>query len=233
MENSLGSKIAALRKGKMLKQSDVADKMAALGCSVNPTKVSKWETDYTEPSVREFLALCHVLDVKDMQWEFAGRHTGLLAGFNNAGRKKARELLDLLFKIEEYRDDPQETVYSKPRLLPLYDIAVSAGTGNFLEEGNFKMISVPDYVPGSADFALRISGNSMEPLYRDKQIIWVKEVPVVRDGEIGIFLYDGNAYCKIFVEEQDGVYLRSMNEAYDDIPVNENNVFKVFGKVVS
>ncbi len=216
----------------MLKQSEVAEKMAALGCHVNTKKISKWETNYTSPSVDEFLALCHVLDVRDIQWEFAVRHIGPLAGFNAAGRQKAKELLDLLFKIDEYRDEPAQSG-GTPRLLRLYDIAVSAGTGNFLEDSNFKMIEAPSYVPASADFALCISGDSMEPLYRDSQIIWIKEQLEIRDGEIGVFLYDGNTYCKVLVMEEGGVVLRSLNESYDDITVNENNVFRVFGKVVS
>jgi phage repressor protein C with HTH and peptisase S24 domain len=48
-----------------------------------------------------------------------------------------------------------------------------------------------------------------------------------------VFLYDGNTYCKLLVEAEGGLVLRSLNESYDDISVNENNVFRVLGKVVS
>ena len=48
---------------------------------------------------------------------------------------------------------------------PVSNLRVSAGTGSFLDEDNFEMVSFPENaVPAEADFGVRVSGNSMEPV---------------------------------------------------------------------
>ena len=48
------------------------------------------------------------------------------------------------------------------------NLSVSAGTGAFLDEGSFEMVSFPaSTVPDGADFGVRVSGDSMEPVYHD------------------------------------------------------------------
>ena len=122
--------------------------------------------------------------------------------------------------------------YESPRLLRLYDIPVSAGTGNFLSDSSYEMIEAPNYVPIAVDFALRVSGDSMEPLLQDGQVIWVKEQDVLDNGDIGIFTYSDDVYCKKLIADGRKAYLRSLNSAYEDIEILEDYGFSVLGKVV-
>jgi len=122
--------------------------------------------------------------------------------------------------------------YESPRLLRLYDIPVSAGTGNFLSDSSYEMIEAPNYVPIAVDFALRVSGDSMEPLLQDGQVIWVKEQDVLDSGDIGIFTYSDDVYCKKLIADGRKAYLRSLNSAYEDIEILEDYGFSVIGKVV-
>ena len=108
---------------------------------------------------------------------------------------KAQEFIDLLFQDDKYRDEPME-VHEAPRLYRLYGIPVSAGTGNFLDDSGYDMIKAPSYVPDAVDFALRVSGDSMEPLFQDEQVIWVKEQEILKNSEIGVIIYYGDVYCK-------------------------------------
>ena len=73
----------------------------------------------------------------------------------------------------------------------------------------------------------------MEPQYVNGQLVWVHEQPTLENGEIGIFFLDGCAYIKKLHITQGNMELVSLNSKYDPIPVTENSVFKVFGKVVS
>ena len=120
-----------------------------------------------------------------------------------------------------------------PRILRLYDLPVSAGTGNFLDDSSYEEIEAPSYVPVAVDFALRVSGDSMEPLIRDGQVIWVKEQEVLDNGEIGIFAYSGDVYCKKLIADGARAYLRSLNPVYEDIEILEDFGFRAIGKVVS
>ena len=108
-------------------------------------------------------------------------------------------------------------IYQLPRrTLNLYDLPVSAGAGQFLDSDHFSEMEVGDEVSPDADFGVRVSGDSMEPLYLNGQIIWVHQQETLEDGEIGIFFLDGEAYVK----------------KYAPIKVSSGSVFSTFGKVV-
>ena len=231
MEISLGMRLMELRKAKNLTQKALAERMGEHGFVVYNKTIYNWEKGLAQPSVPHFLALCDILGVDDALWTFAGLRRGLYAGLNQAGREKARELIDLLFHIDMYRDEPAPPG-AAPRLLRLYDIPVSAGMGNFLDESGYETIEVPDYVHENADFALRVSGDSMEPLFQDGQVIWIKEQETLVSGDIGIFTYFDDVYCKKLIVDGGVARLRSLNQEYEDIEIKEDHGFKTIGKVV-
>ena len=243
-------------------QKDVASKLSDYGFNVKPKTIYNWEKELSQPSVPQFIALCDILDVDDVLWRFASIPKGPYAGLNRNGRQKAREMIDLLFQIDAYKDiigkggvgarggkviedkpfyddlenetdfDLSGQFHGSPRLIRLYDIPVSAGTGNFLDDSSYEMIEAPSYVPIAVDFALRVSGDSMEPLLQDSQVIWVKEQEVLDTGDIGIFSYSGDVYCKKLIADGRKAFLRSLNPAYEDIEILDDFGFKVLGKVV-
>ncbi len=92
---------------------------------------------------------------------------------------------------------------------------VSAGTGQFLDNDSYEEVEVGPEVPETADFGVRISGDSMMPRYLYKQIVWIRKTDELNDGEIGIFYYNGNAYCKKLLCKKNGTYLISLNDKYD------------------
>ena len=121
--------------------------------------------------------------------------------------------------------------------MPVYELRVSAGSGNlwcdeFFETIPFKASEIPD----RADFAMRISGDSMEPRILDKSLVWVKKCPWVEDGQIGVFVHDGEVYCKKFKidpNDRDIAYLLSLNDTeYEPIKVERDDDFGVIGKVL-
>lgn len=123
--------------------------------------------------------------------------------------------------------DIRQTFAGK-RLIRLYDIPVSAGFGNFLDNGEYEMIEVESTMPDSADYAVRVSGDSMMPRFEDRQIVFIQEQPALDEGEIGIFCLNHDAYIKKLGRG----CLISLNSDYDPIPIREHDEFKVFGKVV-
>ncbi len=115
------------------------------------------------------------------------------------------------------------------RTLPLYDLPVSAGVGVMLDGDSTEEITVSDNSrTREADFALRISGNSMEPRYRDGDILLVQETDTVEFGELGIFILDGNGFFKVF----GGDRLYSLNPEYGDILLKDFEDVRVAGRVI-
>lgn len=228
MQN-LGEKLAALRRRAGLSQKELAERLTLYGVHVTNQAVSKWEKGLTQPGAEQFLALCRALDVENLGAEFLGRRTGMLRDLNDAGVRKLREYADLLRASGLYA---LPTEQSGERVLPLYTLAVSAGTGQFLDSDDFETVIVGAEVPDTADYGVRVAGNSMEPRYADGQTVWVQYRRTLRSGEIGIFLYDDNAYLKQLVVDDSGVRLHSLNPDYGDIPIRSAGELRILGKVV-
>ncbi|MBE6646853.1 MAG: helix-turn-helix domain-containing protein [Ruminococcaceae bacterium] len=115
------------------------------------------------------------------------------------------------------------------RSIELYDLPVSAGPGVYLFETESTSINIPDNAEtSSADFALRIKGNSMEPKYRDGDVLLVEECDAVEYGELGIFILDGDGYFKKY----GGDRLISLNPEYSDIMLKNFDEVSCCGRVV-
>ena len=115
------------------------------------------------------------------------------------------------------------------RAVSLFDMPVSAGAGVFVDSPATEEIMIPDNDrTREADFALKISGNSMEPKYRDGDVLLVSNTDYVEVGELGIFILDGNGYFKIY----GGDRLISMNKVYGDILLKDFENVSCVGRVV-
>ena len=118
------------------------------------------------------------------------------------------------------------------RTLPLYSLAVSAGTGQFLDGEDYEMVEVGQEVPEGSNFGVRVAGDSMEPEFHDGQTVWVRQQRSLLTGDIGIFLYGGSAYLKQLVALKDSMALHSLNPAYADIVISPELPLRVLGKVL-
>ena len=119
--------------------------------------------------------------------------------------------------------------------IPICELLITAGLGNYWDNISFEMMPFrPDEVPDKADLGVRISGNSMEPKISDGDIVWVKECSQVENGEIGIFIFDGDAYCKKLKKDTKKrlLYLVSLNPDYDPIKVGPDDRFYTIGRVL-
>jgi phage repressor protein C with HTH and peptisase S24 domain len=106
------------------------------------------------------------------------------------------------------------------RQVPLLGFA-EAGTGGFFDDGGFPAGFGWDEIalPGPADessYALKVSGDSMLPLYRDGDVIIVSPTAPVRRGDrVVVKTTDGEVMAKILKKQnQSGMELASFNPAH-------------------
>ena len=230
MSVNIGEILNIRRRELGLSQSELARRLGGEGVEVTNQAISKWENGNTLPNARQFLALCRALEIDDIGGEFfGGSRGGLLAGLDSLGRKKAMEYIELLRDSGRYAVQPEPV---RLRSLPLYSLAVSAGTGQFLDSEDYEMTEVGPEVSESANFGVRVAGDSMEPEFHDGQTVWVRQQHSLMTGEIGIFLYDGCAYLKQLVAAGDHLALHSLNPAYPDIKISPELPLRVLGKVL-
>ncbi len=139
-------------------------------------------------------------------------------------------------------DAPTATILSVPpsrmdrtpaglrrRSIGLYDMPVSAGVGEFLSDGERTDIVIPDDPrTAEADYALRISGDSMEPKYHSGDILLIQTTESVEEGELGIFVLDGAGFFKKY----GGDHLISLNPQYPPIRLKDFEQVSCCGRVV-
>lgn len=114
--------------------------------------------------------------------------------------------------------------------MPIAEVAAGAGISTpFYENNMFSKQDFPEsVVPSNAECGIPISGDSMEPVYPDGCIVWVKKGFGANYGDVVIAILDGCPYCKIY----DKAGLRSYNSMYPIRKVTDGNTFSIFGKVV-
>ncbi|HAR6524958.1 TPA: helix-turn-helix domain-containing protein [Staphylococcus pseudintermedius] len=107
----------------------------------------------------------------------------------------------------------------------------SAGTGETLIDGVEFTTQYNGHIPNH-DFALQVNGDSMEPMFEDKEIIFIDKTKQINSGQIGIFVIDGEAYLKkVFISDK-GIRLVSLNSKYPDLHFDSSHDIKVAGKVI-
>ncbi|MGN0597088.1 MAG: helix-turn-helix domain-containing protein [Ruminiclostridium sp.] len=112
--------------------------------------------------------------------------------------------------------------------IPLYDTCVSAGTGIDIDYTSSDPIQVSSDEFDDTDFAVRVSGDSMEPRYFDGDIVIVEPTPAVDQGEVGIFILNGQA----FIKKLGDCCLISLNPSYDPIKINDYDSIYCQGRVI-
>ncbi len=243
--NVIGSRIARARRDSGMSLAAFSRHLEAYGVRLGSAGISKWETGMNIPNAYQLMALTMALGLEDEKNYFIGSYRPAL---NEEGRRKVAEYKADLVASGNYRPKDRERIrYIE---MPVSLLPVSAGTGAFLDEGNFELLRFPENsVPPGAEFGVRVSGDSMEPVYRDGQIVWVQRCQSLNVGEVGIFIYDGEGYLKAYDEREpeealaedftdsEGTVrpqpvLVSYNERYGPRAVSPYAPFQVVGRVL-
>ena len=180
-----------------------------------------------EPKLSTVLSICSVLGCKlsDLIDEGNNEPSVPIIEKFNALDTHGKELVTLIIDKEYERCVPSVTqafitrpVTSRRAIvLPLFDLPVSAGSGVYLDGESSENIRIEyNDKTRDADFALRISGNSMMPKYSDGDVILVNSKISPEIGELGVFVCDGQGYFKKF----GGDRLISLNPEYKDMPLS-------------
>ena len=155
---------------------------------------------------------------------------------NTENKKTVLRTSEELLETQMSKTDTEETQPNEvSEVIQLYsydyyDHPASAGTGQYLNDVRVERIELP--VDVDADFVIPIKGDSMEPDYHDGDLVFIQTSVELNDGVIGVFNYNGDAYIKQLVIDEDQAYLHSLNPAYKDMPITPETDFRIIGEVV-
>lgn len=208
--------------------------------------VSGWEHGRGQPDADMLFKLCDVYGIYSINAFYDKDDDGAapsvsfptLTKEESALLKDFREVDDhgrrvvLLLLDEELKR--AQSMNEKPKQeMIVYNFPAAAGVPMWAEDDSYERHTfTTSQVPIGADFGIRISGDSMEPTIPAGTIVFVRKVPELRNGDIGIFMLDDEAVCKRFTMDQRGIVLQSDNEAYEPLVINGYQRFTVTGKVL-
>ena len=123
-------------------------------------------------------------------------------------------------------------------VLQVFQQRASAGLGSYLsdEHGDdfetMRFMATP--ISQRADFCVKVKGESMEPRICDGDIVFVKAVPRVDIDNVGIFMYEGEAFCKRLRldEKRNMIFLESLNKAYAPKYIHNPDHLRTVGLVI-
>lgn len=101
---------------------------------------------------------------------------------------------------------------------PVFLSAMSAGDGQPAGEeypADYKLIKEP---PRGTSYIARVAGDSMDPTYKDGDLVFVHAQVDIPVGCVGVFLMDGQQWIK---ELGDGVLISHNATKYKPIPMQE------------
>lgn len=228
-------KLARIKKG--YKQEELAK---LVGKSKNV--ISNWERGDNKPDADTLFDLCDILGVDAnylLGWENnqnlslsikEQEHIKKFRSLDSYGQKQVNTVLNNEYtRVQEQSMQIEEESAPYTYAKTEYLTGLSAGTGLFVfDDIPTQIVDVPEEFK-SADFVIGVSGDSMEPTFRDGDRVAVIKQKVLHPGDIGVFMIDGNGYIK----ELGNNVLISHNSKYDPIPFAESIccIGKVIGKI--
>lgn len=124
----------------------------------------------------------------------------------------------------ELEPEPEKEFY-----IDLCNLPASAGTGVYLSDGYTEPLQIKrTAIAERANYAVRVSGNSMETKFFDGDIVLVETCPYVEIGEIGIFIVNDEGFIKKRGEDR----LISLNPECDDIFIHAYDTVYCRGRVL-
>lgn len=222
----------------------LTQKELAKELGIASTTVTGYEKGNSEPSINTIGKIIEILHIDaNFLWQDEMRELNIV-DFSIPEMKMIRKYRDLDTHGKEMVDIVLDREYSRSIAIketaeqeegnlinfPVSPYKASAGSGYLLfdEEPDEIWSIVSNSETRKADIGITVSGDSMEPLYYDSDVLLVRKQPDINIGEIGIFIKDGQGYVK----KKGNDRLISINKSRSDIYPSENEEILCFGKVI-
>ena len=236
---SLINTILDIMKSKNKKQSALCAYL-----NINASTVTNWKSRNTDPPAKYIIPICEFLEVspyylltgEEREHTLPKDEQELLDCYKRLPEREKQRLIGRASAFAEVYSENSESGgrRAKSRTVKIRHsyYKVSAGTGYDLDGiDKWDTIDIADTPEArEADFCLTISGNSMEPVYYDGDIVLIRSAPDIDNGEIGIFIVENAGYIKKF----GGDRLISLNAEYEDILLDhyDPNEIRCVGLVI-
>lgn len=219
-------------------QMGMEQKELAMRLGVSANTLSNWETGVSKPNVNMVVPICGALGIslyklfglEEPAAGFDKAEQDMVSAYRGLSPYHKRAVADLIHTLNEAEE--AEAVPELTRLI-YFSRQLAAGIGDpteFEEEGE------PIYLYSSekaerADYVFTVNGESMEPEYRNGDMVLIKKYPdcgEIRSGQVGAFMVGNETYIKEY--RPDG--LHSFNPRYKPLRFGEEESVYCIGRVI-
>ncbi|HDX7831692.1 TPA: helix-turn-helix transcriptional regulator [Staphylococcus aureus] len=222
---------------KFLNDSNMSQKKLAELINIKPSTLSDYLNLRSNPSHGVIQRIADVFEVGKSDIDTTYKDDNDITSIYNklTPSRQSNVLKYATNQLEEQNNDSDNLVdfnsyIQEKSEVDIYGCA-SAGIGERLYNEPISKEFVRGYIPAH-DIALKVNGDSMEPLFKNGQIIFVEKSHTIKDGQIGVFIINGDAYVKKVYVEDNRLTLVSLNKKYKDLHFYDNESVRLVGKVI-
>ncbi|HGA1112007.1 TPA: XRE family transcriptional regulator [Streptococcus suis] len=206
-----------------LSQSEIARQL-----EISRMSYSAWERGKTKPNHKNLSLLATILKVDESYFESEYSIVQNYLLLTDENKLAAEDYVEQLLTSQSIA----ENVVSLYSYQVLSDIQLSAGPGEGLyDEFETETVYSEDEYTGF-DIATWISGNSMEPVYKDGEVALIRSTGFDYDGAVYALNWNGSLYIKKLYREEDGFRMVSLNEDYTEKFIPYEDEPRIVGLVV-
>lgn len=183
----------------------------------NKSTISRWINGTRFPSIEEAEMLANKFDLPLEVLLF--------------GAKNSEDLFDIYIRLQDSRkakvyNFAEQQLEEQQQVEVYHDDYVGQTAAGEPIEGQ-----QPVPIIGATTVKLLVNGDSMKPMFKDRDIVEYHPQPELENGEIGVFAVNGGVTLKRF-RKNDDIRLESLNKKYEDIIIKETDDFSILGKVI-
>lgn len=215
-------KLKARRKELKMTQKDIADQLG-----ISYQAYSAWERGVKEPSKEKVQRLEQILIVPKGYFT----EIEIVRLYNTLSNKGKNQVVEYARDLVQ-KEKTQQVI---PVSENLYEYHVyekmSAGIGaSVYDDRNYDTVYFNEEL--AHDFASWVSGDSMEPKYRNGSVALIRETGFDYDGAVYAIVCNNQTYIKQVYREENGLRLVSINSKYRDIFISYDEDPRVVGIIV-
>lgn len=229
----IGNKIRYYRTKLNLTQDQLGEKL-----NTKKATISNYETGYRTPKQDDLFEIAHILNISidDLFPTRNNKKNDITSIYNKLTPPRQENVLNYANEQLDEQNSKGDNVvdinsYKQEKTPVNVNGCVSAGVGERLHDETLFTEMVKGPIP-THDLALKVNGDSMEPMFKDGEIIFVEKTHNIKNGQIGIFIIEEEAYVKKVFVEDDRLTLVSLNKEYDDLHFYRNESVRLVGKVI-
>lgn len=248
-----GQRLKQVMNEKNLKQVDILRMsepyQKQYNIKLSKSNVSEYVNDKSKPDQDKIYLLAKTLDVTepwlmgydvspDRKNRFKHKDTNtsddLVSIYNKLDKPRQTKVLN--FAKSEL--DDQNGLIKENNELYTVDVIEKVAAGTGYSYGNNEIVQ---YLTDRTDLhpydtATLVTGDSMEPTYKNGDVVLIKSGYNNINGDVYVIDYNSKSYIKKLYNDGDRFRLVSINKKYEniiiDIPVNDDVYFNIVGKVV-